>query len=154
MDLTPSFPWSSFGLRGRPALEVERRRRTSCRAGRDWQRQATTVSGTLAALLQSLRCASHTERRQRLRSASGVQLRIISAGLRLRSSDSRPTMVERIEEIYINLFLEDAKIESWEICGFHTSPQNFISNIETYIDSVDVIALLCPRQSDEVIQPC
>lgn len=54
----------------------------------------------------------------------------------------------------INLFLEDAKIESWEICGFHTSPQNFISNIETYIDSVDVITLLCPRQSDEVIQPC
>lgn len=105
MDLTPSFPWSSFGP-GRPA-HVERRRGTSCRAGRDWQRQATTVSGTLAALLQSLRCASHTERRQRLRRASGVQLRIISAGLRLRSSDSRPIMVERIEELQV-VFWKDA----------------------------------------------
>lgn len=145
MDLTPSFPWSSFGP-GRPA-HVERRRGTSCRAGRDWQRQATTVSGTLAALLQSLRCASHTERRQRLRRASGVQLRIISAGLRLRSSDSRPIMVERIEELQV-VFWKDA---DWKLRKFVVSilvHATWYWTIKRCIDSFDVITPLYPRQSD------
>jgi hypothetical protein len=38
------------------------------------------------------------ERQRRLRSATLVQLRIISTGLRLRMSDSRPVLVQRIEE--------------------------------------------------------
>ena len=56
------------------------------------------MSGTLAALLQSLRRATLGERQRRLRSATLVQLRIISTGLRLRMSDSRPVLVQRIEE--------------------------------------------------------
>lgn len=56
------------------------------------------MSGTLAALLQSLRRATLGERQRRLRSATLVQLRIISTGLRLRMSDSRPVLVQRIED--------------------------------------------------------
>ena len=91
-----SLPWRCLPQVG--VVGVYRRPRTSRCASGDWQRQATTVSGTLAALLQRLRSATLGERQRRLRSASLVQLRIISAGLRLRLSDSRDVLVQKIEE--------------------------------------------------------
>ena len=96
MDVSLPLPWRCLP---HGAVGVcPSRPRTSRWAYGDWQRQASTVSGTLAALLQSLRRATLGERHRRLRSATLVQLRIISAGLRLRMSDSRPVLVQRIEE--------------------------------------------------------
>ena len=61
--------------------------------------QAATLGGTLVSLLKALRQAGVAERRRRLREATTPQLRIISAGLRLRVVEgSRAALMGRIEE--------------------------------------------------------
>eukprot|EP00435_Cladocopium_sp_Y103_P058454 s408_g20.t1 len=101
MDVSLPLPWRCLPPVGAGGVCPSRRPRVSrCAYNGDWQRQAATVSGTLAALLQSLRRATLGERQRRLRAATLVQLRIISAGLRLRMSDSRPVLVQRIEDAF------------------------------------------------------
>ena len=98
MDVSLPLPWRCLPQVGRVGVCPRRPRTSRCAYSGDWQRKATTVSGTLAVLLQSLRRATLGERQQQLRRATLVQLRIISAGLRLRISDSRPVLLQRIEE--------------------------------------------------------
>ena len=71
----------------------------SCRCTKQsWRVQAATLGGTLVSLLKALRQAGVAERRSRLREATTAQLRIISAGLRLRVVEgSRAALMDRIE---------------------------------------------------------
>ena len=73
-------------------------------SNQSWRVQAATLGGTLVSLLKALRQAGVAERRRRLREATTAQLRIISAGLRLRApvtpvgQGSRAALMARIEE--------------------------------------------------------
>ncbi|CAE7803389.1 unnamed protein product [Symbiodinium sp. CCMP2456] len=70
-------------------------------SNQSWRVQAATLGGTLVSLLKALRQAGVAERRRRLREATTAQLRIISAGLRLRApggEGSRAALMARIEE--------------------------------------------------------
>ncbi|CAJ1373493.1 unnamed protein product [Effrenium voratum] len=73
--------------------------RSRCRClAQDWKTQASTLSSTLVVLLQALRRASAKERRVRLQEANMSQLRIISAGLRLRICKSQEDLVRKIAD--------------------------------------------------------
>ncbi|CAE7558752.1 unnamed protein product [Symbiodinium sp. CCMP2592] len=71
-------------------------------SNQSWRVQAATLGGTLVSLLKALRQAGVAERKRRLREATTAQLRIISAGLRLRvapvGEGSRAALMARIEE--------------------------------------------------------
>ena len=85
-----------------------RKHRVSCRCtDQSWRVQAATLGGTLVSLLKALRQAGVAERRKRLREATTAQLRIISAGLRLRVVEgSRTALMGRIEEALV----QDARL--------------------------------------------